>query len=58
MGWYAVGIEVHGRRSAHNSLQDELDKIKWAYLRQRILELTVRDDYESLDLVVSDVNEM
>jgi hypothetical protein len=54
MGRYQLRFEVIGSRSAHNSLQDELDKAKWDWLVKEIKRLMEQSDYQSLDLTWSE----
>ena len=52
MGFYAMQITIKGVRSAHNSLQDKLDIVRWEYLAKTIREIVTGTDYSPLDIDV------
>ena len=54
MGWTQVRIEIVGRRSSHNSPEDEFDRAKWAYLGEKIKELVKQPEFKSLSIEMID----
>jgi len=55
MGWYERKIILTGVRSAHNSINDDLDIVKWEYLAKRIQEMIDRPEYESLKITLQEM---
>jgi hypothetical protein len=57
MGFYAMGFEVTGKRSAHNSINDYLDQARWEWLHSRVLALVDSPEFERLDITVGEISE-
>jgi hypothetical protein len=52
MGYTAVSMSIEGRRSSHNSIHDELDKVRWSHFQNKVKELAERPEYTELELNV------
>jgi hypothetical protein len=57
MGWHQVSASIVGKRSAHNSINDELDSIRMEWFIKEVRGLAQRSEYQPLDIVVTDFQE-
>jgi len=57
MGWSQVTATIYGRRSAHNSINDDLDRVRMEWFIKELRELTNKPQYLSLDITVTDFTE-
>lgn len=53
MGRNQVTMTIMGTTSSHNSINDELDAVRWRWLCREIKELIDRPEYKELSLDLS-----
>jgi hypothetical protein len=54
MGWYEIKSTIIGRRSAHNSINDDLDRVRMEWFVKDVRALAEKPQYKPLDLVIED----
>jgi hypothetical protein len=57
MGWYEIRATITGHRSAHNSINDELDKVRMEWFLAEVRRLAERESYKPLNLTITDFDE-
>jgi hypothetical protein len=57
MGWYERKIILTGVRSAHNSINDQLDEVRWKYLAGEIQRIIDQPQYEALNITLYEMDD-
>lgn len=57
MGWYEIRASLVGKRSAHNSINDELDKVRMEWFIKEVRSLAESERYAPLAIQVYEFEE-